>query len=513
MLLRGGEVGNSSASSALDIVRVFDAAIDTGLNCVLVPICWDQIEPEEGLFDFDLLGTLLSEARQRELRLVLLWFGTWKNSMSCYVPRWVKRDTQRFQRVVTSLGEKQEMLSPACQNSVSADAKAYRRLLQEIEHLDGAFRTVLMVQVENEVGMIPEPMDHSESAVSVYRSDLPGDIVRLLKANRLPEFVQSDWTARGRPESGSWETVLGNSTSAQECFTAWQLACYCQKVASAGKEVSPLPTLANAALIRPGFSPGRYPSGGPLPHLRAIWETFSPSVDFLAPDIYFPNFAEWSRAYVAQGKPLFIPEAAPSARVAANTVFALGELGCFGVCPFAFEDMSPEKKDFLRSLNLRLESAALHILDAQSRGVTAGLVPAVDFDWTLESTQVEKVVAGLGLRLKVAPKGNLQQQDLSTLPTHGNGRWEAPDGLPLGGCLAIELASEDWLLIGSDCHVEFFDPTGNARVGLESCEEGLMEDGKWVRHRTLNGDQTHQGRQVQFHNRGWTMQRVKLYAY
>ena len=487
--------------------------MDLGLNVVLVPICWDQIEPEEGRFEFWILHALLEEARSHGLRLILLWFGTWKNSMSCYVPGWVKRDSNRFKRVLTSDGAPQEMLSPSCENSVQADARAYRSLLEEIETLDGENRTILMIQVENEVGMIPEPMDRSATSLAEFELAIPEDLIRLLQDRLLPESVTKVWESNGGLSEGSWRAVLGESPEAQECFTAWQLASYCETVAREGKKVSGLPTFANAALIRPGFAPGRYPSGGPLPHLRAIWETFAPSIDFIAPDIYFPNFSEWASAYACDDRVLFIPEAAPSARIAANTVFAIGELNAIGVCPFSFEDMSEDKRSALRSLNECLAASSDQILAAQSKGRITGLVPPVDFDWNLASAEVTRDFGDLAFRLKVVTRGNSQQVDISTLPTHGNGRWEAPEGLQLGGCLVAELAENEWLMIGNDCQIEVLNPTGVNRIGLESCEEGTFENGAWRRHRTLNGDQTHQGRQVQFHGKRWTMQRVKLYRY
>lgn len=199
ILLRGGEVGNSSVSSIADIERVMGAASDLGLNVVLAPICWDLLEPEEGSFDFTLLNSLLNSARTHNLHLILLWFGTWKNSMSCYVPSWVKGDSTRFQRVVTMSGERQEILSPACANSLRADANAYQRLLQEIEALDGDTRTVLMIQVENEVGMISEPIDHSETSRLVFESPIPPNFFGLLGENALPLEVQSAWRANGTP--------------------------------------------------------------------------------------------------------------------------------------------------------------------------------------------------------------------------------------------------------------------------------------------------------------------------
>ena len=75
------------------------AAEGDELNTVLAPVEWDLIEPVEGKFDWTSVDELLRDARAHDLKLVILWFGAWKNSMSTYVPSWVKRDQHRFPRV------------------------------------------------------------------------------------------------------------------------------------------------------------------------------------------------------------------------------------------------------------------------------------------------------------------------------------------------------------------------------------------------------------------------------
>ncbi|MCI0748746.1 MAG: beta-galactosidase, partial [Verrucomicrobia subdivision 3 bacterium] len=135
----------------------------------MLPVYWDLTEPEEGKFDFTLVQGAIDRARARDLRLVFLWFGTWKNSMSCYAPSWVKRDTARFERVKLRSGETVEIISPASAAANEADARAFAALMRWTREYDSEKRTVIMVQVENEIGMIPEPRDHSEKSEQAYR--------------------------------------------------------------------------------------------------------------------------------------------------------------------------------------------------------------------------------------------------------------------------------------------------------------------------------------------------------
>jgi len=46
----------------------------------------DQLEPEEGKFDFSSIDTTISLARKYDLKLIFLWFATWKNGVMDYAP-------------------------------------------------------------------------------------------------------------------------------------------------------------------------------------------------------------------------------------------------------------------------------------------------------------------------------------------------------------------------------------------------------------------------------------------
>jgi beta-galactosidase GanA len=269
-LALGGELGNSTAAD----LDVLEAALTTcqrmHLNTVMLPVYWDRIEPEEGKYDFALVQGAIDRARDHDLRLVLLWFGTWKNSMSCYAPSWVKRDTKRFERARQSSGETMEIISPACTAASDADARAFAALMRWTREYDGEKHTVVMAQVENEVGMIPEARDHSEPSDEAYKAPVPAALITPLKRGELGPEVAALWEKAGKHSAGSWSDVFGSSPEGEEVFSAWQISSYVQKVAAAGKHDFPLPMFANAALIRPGYVPGRYPNAGPLPHLMEV---------------------------------------------------------------------------------------------------------------------------------------------------------------------------------------------------------------------------------------------------
>jgi beta-galactosidase GanA len=152
-LVLGGELGNSSTSS-LDYMKPFwPKLVKLNLNTILAPVYWDLIEPEEGKFDFTLVDGLIQDARHYNLRLVLLWFASWKNSMSCYAPVWVKTSQERFPRAQDKNGKGMEILSAFSSKNRDADARAFAALMRHIREVDKKKHTVIMVQVENEVGM------------------------------------------------------------------------------------------------------------------------------------------------------------------------------------------------------------------------------------------------------------------------------------------------------------------------------------------------------------------------
>jgi beta-galactosidase GanA len=506
-LIRGGELGNSSGEPAY--LRPFWPRLKAlNLNTVLVPVYWDQVEPAEGRFDFATVDGLLADARAHGMRLVLLWFGSWKNSMSCYAPSWVKRDPRRFPRARDGSGRSVEILSAFAPANVEADARAFTALLKHLRAADGEKRTVIMVQVENEVGMIPDARDRSPAADAAFARPVPAELMAALAtpAAESDELRRLWQRAGGRP-SGTWAEVFGAGAAGEEVFTAWHLARFTQQVAAAGKAEYALPFFANAALIRPGYQPGQYPSGGPLPHLAAVWRVAAPAIDFIAPDIYFANFTEWARRYVRAGQPLFVPEALRSPEAAANALYAFGAHDAIGFCPFAIESITEPSAGALTAAYDLVAQLTPLLVQHQGRGTTAGLV----FEGPENRTGQQVRLGGYALHALFERTSGPQLADGVVVAVGG----AAPAGAsptPAGG-LVIASGPDEMIVAGAGVTVTFSSLEPGQNVGLLSVEEGRYEDGQWRHLRWLNGDQTHQGRHVRLEPGRFGIQKVTLYRY
>jgi hypothetical protein len=498
-LVLGGELGNSSASDPGYMETVWRKAIALHMNTVLAPVYWELIEPIEGRFDFTLLDGLIRGARRHGLCLVLLWFGAWKNSMSCYTPSWVKRDLDRFPRMTDSHGTGQEIFSVFSESVLEADSRAFSALMARLRKIDGKRNTVVMVQVENEIGMLPCARDMSETANRLYAGQVPAELLSYLNAHKesLADGLRSSWERAGWRMAGTWEEVFGSGDATEEIFMAWHYSVFTGRLADAGKAEYPLPMYVNAALNRPGYRPGQYPSAGPLPHLFDVWKAGARSIDFLSPDLYFPEYDEWISKYRFMGNPLFVPENQLGHWNGAHAVHTIGAYDAIGYSPFSFESsLDPESTTFASSYRA-LSALAPLILEKQGKGLTAGVLLR-----TIES-KAERVLGGYRLRFR-HDKDWVPLKPATPIP---------PDSAS-AGCIVIATGSNEFIIAGS-CMIITFEPVESDLpiAGLMSVEEIIVERGRMRCGLHLNGDQTHQGRHVHLPDDKFCILKVTLYRY
>jgi len=350
----GAEVHNSSSSSQRAIATSFDAVHRLGANTVLAPVAWDLFEPAEGEFDTRLLDAMIEAAWSRGLKLIPLWFGSWKNAASTYVPAWVKQDPERFPRSVLSDGRRIEHLTPFGEQSRDADARAFAAMMRRIAEID-TVGTVVAVQVENEIGLLGDARDRSTVAETAFHNPVPARVGEAISGDTSAP-LHAEWVAAGRAATGTWEQLFSASDRVDEAFMAAGFAAYTQVVAAAGRAELDVPLFVNAWLDRDsvldgpialagGKRPGQYPSGGPVLPVAAIWEALAPDIDFLAPDIYVEDAEPVFRGYKARRGRLLIPELRADAPGLPQMFQAIGSHGALGVAPFgvdAFTDDDPE---------------------------------------------------------------------------------------------------------------------------------------------------------------------------
>lgn len=506
-LILGGELGNSTAEGIDSLKTIWPTLNALHLNTVLAPVYWERMEPVEGKSDFTLLDALIEQSRQHDLHLVLLWFGAWKNSMSTYVPAWVKQDSQRFPRAQDSHDEKLDILSPFGPATLEADRKAFSALMAHLRDVDSKDHTVLMVQVENEIGMLPDARDFSPLANATLAEAVPQALLDCItKSQSTTSTAVSCWHKQGSPTSGNWTQVFGSDPAGAEVFTAWYYASFIDALVQAGKAQYPLPMYVNCALNRPGRLPGQYPAGGPLPHLIDVWRTGAPHLDMLSPDIYFFNFADWLYKYRDPARPLFLPETMRTARASANALFTIGEDDAIGFSPFDIELIPDPEHTLLSQTYGLLGQLTPEILAAQRDGKIRGLSPHANADSTMDFSPQTIQINGYTLHITFDGVG----PTVPAMDAVGDPAMRGAD-LPTCGGLLYFTAPDEYTAIGTGVKITHSVPNGH--VGLLDVSQWTNREGKWSFFRWLNGDETNQGRDIHLYPGDLKMQRVKLYRF
>lgn len=492
-LALAGEIGNSSSGTAQQADTVLPRLAQLHVNTALIPVAWEQIEPQEGTYDFSILDHWIEVSRQQQMHLVLLWFGSWKNAFSNYAPAWVKRDTKRFPRAISADGDETEILSTLGAETLRCDSRAFAALLRHVKEFDEKQQTVLIVQVENEVGFLGAGRDRSAEANQLFRGPVPRELMKRLVERRLA--LSPELASNFHSEGKTWKEAFGDG--ADEVFMAWHYAKYIETVAKAGKQVYPLPMYVNAQLPAPAERAGEYPSGGPHPYYLEVYRAAAPSIDFYSPDIYWPNFEYWVQRYNNSGNAIFVPESRLET-AAFNALYAYGEAKAFGFAAFGIDsiaipaDRAAPMPDIEQTFGV-LADLSNELIRAQATGQTRGLVLHVT------SPRPTQTVALGGYLFEITLSRSWPAKTLLTDD---------------GAMLLIQTAPDEFFVAGRGLVVTFRrDPDVDERnAGIASIEEVARQGESWVTQRRLNGDQSNQGRQLSMSPTQMRIYRVVLYS-
>ncbi|HWT64499.1 MAG TPA: DUF5597 domain-containing protein [Terracidiphilus sp.] len=475
-LVLGGQIHNSSSWPS-ELPQVWKSMEALHANTVEAPVYWEQFEPQEGKFDFSSVDALVDGARQHNLHLVILWFGTWKNGNNHYVPAWVKADTKRFPRVIRPDGEPIDVMSPLGHATLAADKAAFVALTHHLSQIDGEQHTILMIQVENESGNIGSVRDNSPESNRLFAGAVPADLLAL-----------------EHKQPGTWSQVFGSE--ADETFQAYYQAKYINEIAAAGKAEFAIPYYVNVWVDYPSAQlsqrqldePGiGYPSGGAVQKLVGLWRGLAKSIDMIGPDIYSSDsqfYRSLIQTYHRADNPLWIPETGRSDEFAKYIYYALGS-GAIGFSPFGIDQsgwniLGDEKWTAHGANFARLSGMSREIAQWEFDGV---LKTAVE-----ESGQATQEVDFGGWQATVAfgypqPDG---RRAPGTRDAHGS-------------AIIAQIGPDEFIVTGVDASVVFHLAGKQPWMHSEivSAEQGSYENGAWKPLRLWNGDETDRG--LSFH--------------
>jgi Domain of unknown function (DUF5597)/Beta-galactosidase len=519
-IILGGELHNSTGSDKEAMAKVWKEMKALNLNTVLAYAYWEIMEPKEGQFNFELIDDLIAGAQKENIKVVLVWFGSWKSTASTYAPDWVKTNPKRFQRYTLENGKTLEILSPFSDENRDADAKAYTALMQHIKEVDKQ-NVIIMTQVENEPGCFENYRDLSSEALKAWQNPMPNDMVNYLKTNKGKLFpaLEKAWADNGNKTKGTWEEILGKSTAdseykfyTEELFMAYQYSKYINFITEKGRKIHNLPAFCNGWLYN---KRGTYPHGTINPHVLDAYRAGGTALDFYSPNVYTIEYDELFSGYTFGGNTLFIPE---SLLLPAGALYSIGAYNSIGFAPFGIDGEKMKTPENATNLKIfketnkaiagmtglitanynssKMKAAYIYPKQAEQKleigdyTITASSLAgggfSMDFGKSLE--QVGKAKISMGeLAGNTTPTPAVQSVTPSPPPPTPFG--SIPKGI--GSAIILQNGADEFYVVGYGLKLNFALKEGITfnHLGFLSIEEGNFENEKFTPTKRWNGDE------------------------
>lgn len=436
----GMQLDCDSCYDADNMAGLMAQAKRMGCNSVALLLYWRLIEPEMGQYDFTILDAMIAAAEKCDLRIVLVWFGSYKNGCLQYAPDWVRSDQDRFQRAWRRDGTRLEPFAcPTCKETLVADRDAVCQVFTRLKERDVS-RRVILFQVNNEIGLLTTDRCYCPRCQERY-------------------------------DAGAYDAqASGAAAFSADCFLAFQ-----ETIAAAAKAIYPLPCYLNAWLsgTSPSSRPGQYPAGGPEPRVLAQYLREKRAIDFVSPDVYSTGQAAFHRLcalYDAPGNPLYIAEhsAGKGSRMEKNVFYTLA-YGAIGFDPWAIDSAFPDQngQPLVDNRTFRWSDEAYDLADSY--------IPLSD------AMPLVAAHAGTGALQAFVQEDGEWGAALCFGDVYVDIGFESKKG-DSRGCV-IRLEKDVFAVIGCKANVSFVRPDGTRRA-VKRCERGTFcADGGFLAHR------------------------------
>lgn len=499
VLLLGLQAHNSSTGTDM-IKKAIQAISLYGGNLLEAPVYWYQIEAEKDAYDMSLLKDLIDETRSAGLKLIILWFAMSKNGHPNYAPNYIKLHPKTYRIALGPDKAPVASLSPHCMDTLERDRKAFEKMMIFLKEYDGTRRTVIAVQIENEMGYANTDRDYSLMAQADYEKPVP-EVIRTV----VLEDTGLEDSDKVEQNKTTWRGCFGRH--AHEAFSSWYHANFINQIAKAGKKHYDIPMIINVMVGEQNYEEaGRcYNGGAAVGRVLDIWKLGAPALDLICPDIYQPVQRDYTRICSRYNRPdnaLFIPESPIAGEAnALNSLLAIADYGAIGICCFGAESA-------LNSEGTLLDGARTMAITMKTIAALAPLIVAYRGTGAVHAFVQEEFSAQQYLKLPryhviaqfINKKRNGQSYGSTINMRAEENKWNLEER---GRGLLVQTAEDEFYAAGAGIAIDFIrrpDPMDenpyihlssrqSGQLNFLSVEEGHFEGDKWVTDYVRNGDE------------------------